>query len=512
MKMIKKTSIFVLLASLVLAGFGILPNTTNAQYYPSGFCYNWQNDLQVGSSGAAVEALHTALAREGFSRSNSSYVSTQTFNEETASLVTAFQEKYRSEILSPVGYRSGTGFVGAYTRAKLNNLFSCNGNNGNNNGQAPVITNLSAPTTLRTNESGTWTLTASDPQNGTLYYAVRWGDEYNFMNDYNSVTPAYNSYVQQAIFNHTYTVPGTYTVSFRVRDNQGYETYSSATVTVTNNGTGNDNSGLAVSISPTKTTYTQDEVITFTLTARNNTAYEKVLTFPSGCQTSYRIGSFDSSSNQVCTAIYGTVRIPAYSYQNWTVSHYPSTYRLSTGTHTLTGRISGYGEASTNISITGYGNGGTSGTNAPRVISPNGGESWQRGTYQTLQWQMPNVNYFQAQAVDVKFISQNSGYPYYGNNGYNNGYYGSTCPVGQTCAVGSGSSYGYGSSYYPYTPSYGNGQTYTILSNSLLTSFNWYVGSTPNSWYGIPAGTYQMQVCLTGSNICDTSDGYVTLY
>jgi len=374
-------------------------------YYPNSFCYTWNNNLQVGSSGSEVEALHTALAREGFSRGYAYNSGNNIYNEETASLVSAFQEKYRSEILSPYGYREGTGYVGQNTRNKLNSLYSCN------------------------------------------------------------------------------------------------------------NGGGNNNQNLDISIIPYKYSYSPDETITFTLQAKNNSPYERTLTFSSGCQTSYRIGNYDSSTNQVCTAIYGTVRIPAYGTQTWSMSHYPSSYRLSPGTYTLTGRIAGYGEASTNITISGSSSGGgsNSGSNYPLVLSPNGGESWQRGAYKLLQWQMPSVNYFAAQSVDVKFISQGY-YPY-----ANNSYYNSTCPIGQTCAVnqsgysqtGYGYNSGYGNSYYPWPSS---GQTYTILSGTYLTSYNWYVGSTPTSWYGLPSGSYQMQVCLSGTNICDTSDGYVTIY
>ncbi len=43
--------------------------------------------------------------------------------------------------------------------------------------QPPVISGVSGPTTLRVGETGTWTVQASDPENGTLSYSVIWGDE-----------------------------------------------------------------------------------------------------------------------------------------------------------------------------------------------------------------------------------------------------------------------------------------------------------------------------------------------
>lgn len=44
------------------------------------------------------------------------------FSAETRTAVVKFQEKYTAEILTPQGLKSGTGYVGAATRAKINNL------------------------------------------------------------------------------------------------------------------------------------------------------------------------------------------------------------------------------------------------------------------------------------------------------------------------------------------------------------------------------------------------------
>ena len=175
---VTKAAISSVLSLAMAFGFAasLTPNQAEAQsYYPYGTCYTFNTDLQIGSVGSAVEALHNLLSREGFTRSNSWSVSNQTYNEETASLVSGFQERYASEILTPAGLRYGTGFVGARTRTKLNSL--CSGGGTGSNGYSPSISNLSTVTTLQTGQTGTWSLTATDPLNQALTYYVSWGDE-----------------------------------------------------------------------------------------------------------------------------------------------------------------------------------------------------------------------------------------------------------------------------------------------------------------------------------------------
>ncbi|NOY35333.1 MAG: hypothetical protein GXP44_00125, partial [bacterium] len=91
------------------------------------WCHNFNVNLKIGNRGSEVTALQIALEKENFIiGSNKGY-----FGEGTASAVTGFQQKYKNEILTPVGLRYGTGFFGPSTRAKLNEIYGCSSGNSN---------------------------------------------------------------------------------------------------------------------------------------------------------------------------------------------------------------------------------------------------------------------------------------------------------------------------------------------------------------------------------------------
>ena len=98
----------------------------------------------------------------------------------------------------------------------------------------PVISSVTAPTTLTTGQAGTWTVNASDPENGPLTYSVNWGD--NAPHFWSFWAQPQNIFVQTATFTHSYANPGTYTVTFTVRDDHGHTVTSTVTVSVTTSG------------------------------------------------------------------------------------------------------------------------------------------------------------------------------------------------------------------------------------------------------------------------------------
>lgn len=93
----------------------------------------------------------------------------------------------------------------------------------------PVINGITAPTLLSVGQAGTWTVKASDPENGPLSYSVNWGDVGFFRSLLKASTPV----MQTSTFTHVYSTPGTYTVVFIVTDDHKKVATSSVTVSVT---------------------------------------------------------------------------------------------------------------------------------------------------------------------------------------------------------------------------------------------------------------------------------------
>ncbi len=172
-------------------------------------CQTLGRNLRVGDNDHDVSLLREILRKEGFDTTASREL--LTFDEVVAAGVVGFQEKYAAEILTPNGLAHGTGYVGPATRAVVNRL-ECKTSPLPSAG--PVISGVSGPTTLKVGEQGTWLVTASDPNNGTLSYSVVWGDEgsMNALRQSEAVS-------QTATFTHTYRSAGIYTPTFTVTSN-----------------------------------------------------------------------------------------------------------------------------------------------------------------------------------------------------------------------------------------------------------------------------------------------------
>ena len=319
---------------------------------PTEWCHTFNKNLRVGDRSDEVRELEIALDKEGFAVVLSDKARDPLFNESFASAVTGFQEKYRDEILTPLGLKYGTGFVGNATRKKLNALYGCGSGGGrvvevtvpasfsltvggtahitskrdttvklnsiasncpsgaycsnfmapsftalitvtNSGGcgrdasplclgppgftrdymmkvgesipifeltlhlvsidgaeanfkidttssppdgnKPPVIKGVSGPVKLGVGETGTWTVSASDPEGASLRYSVVWGDERQGVAGSGTIlkenrTGSINS--QEVSFTHSFSSAGTYKILFSVTDNAGSEARSTITVSV----------------------------------------------------------------------------------------------------------------------------------------------------------------------------------------------------------------------------------------------------------------------------------------
>ena len=98
--------------------------------------------------------------------------------------------------------------------------------------QQPSIQNFEGPTQLSVHEPGTWTVSASDPENDALTYRIMWGDE--------SIQEQLQSFAEldagvftsTTTFTHTYGSVGRYAVHIAVRDSAGNTAHAIATVKV----------------------------------------------------------------------------------------------------------------------------------------------------------------------------------------------------------------------------------------------------------------------------------------
>jgi peptidoglycan hydrolase-like protein with peptidoglycan-binding domain len=89
----------------------------------NNICSQLNINLSFGTNSDEVKCLQQFLKNQGVSIYPEGFV-TGNFGNLTKTAVIKFQEKYASDVLTPLGLSSGTGYVGATTRAKINKILN----------------------------------------------------------------------------------------------------------------------------------------------------------------------------------------------------------------------------------------------------------------------------------------------------------------------------------------------------------------------------------------------------
>jgi len=346
------------------------------------------------------------------------------------------------------------------------------------NSQTPVINGIDAPTSLSVNQTGTWTVHATDPLNGTLSYSVDWGDAPVVgTNAYSGIST--QSFLQSTTFTHSYSIAGTYTVRFTVRNGSGLTVQTSSTIMVGNlniagplkiispNGGEVWLRGTAQNITWTSPYYfaaaTADLKITRTYVCATGMMCPQIAYAPYTIATNIPINQNSYSWNVGSAMNYsnGSQALPDGQYSVQICQSGTSVCDSSDNAFTITS--------------------GTTASPAINVISPNGGENWNNGSTHQIMWTYSNAD--ANSKVDL----------YLGHLIY------PPCasPIGGVPPA--------------CTPQF---QTQYVLDKNVAANamYNWIVGTDTNN-NAVQVGTYVVEVCQAGSTSnCDTSNAQFTIY
>jgi hypothetical protein len=142
------------------------------------------------------------------------------------------------------GYGSQPIVLGAYNVSVTNSnnitsnavTFDVTSTNGSGNG-APSITSVNGPTSLTTDQQGTWTVNINNTGSSYTTISAYWGDTGNGYVNQAAPQVVYGS--QTVTFTHAYVASGTYTLTFTVSNQSGQSNTYTSTVVVSGNGSNN---------------------------------------------------------------------------------------------------------------------------------------------------------------------------------------------------------------------------------------------------------------------------------
>ena len=420
------------------------------------FCPNFTYNLYLGLNDSETEAQVSQLQK--FLAQDSSVYPEGTITGFYGPLTEQAVKRWQAQqgvVSSGSPDTTGYGVVGSRTREKIR------ANCGfptpvpptpippRSSNLSPVISGVSGPTTLNTGQSGTWTVTARDPENSPLSYSVIWGDESEFAAPSSLRAPSPTEPVKQtATFTHTYYKSGVYTPVFYVTDIQGLSAKTS------------------ISVNVGSTVVTQGSLYL------SPSSLSVAVGSGAGIQALYQPPMPPCLAGAYCARV-----MPA-SYPvsaKWvssnsaiaSVGYKDITTAVVSGISVGTAEIKAvYTESSGNVlSATAKVNVTSTPQPSITVLSPNGGESWPQGSLQTIRWSAPSSSSY----VSISLIG-----------------YSKPCTT-EPCPLYAVQSFTLGKA--PASGGY----------------FNWTVGKDING-YAIPSGQYLLQITDTTTNASDQSN------
>ena len=105
-------------------------------------------------------------------------------------------------------------------------------NSGTTSQQAPTITSISGPTSLRVGQAGLWSITGYDLAAGSITYSVRYGDELTYLTSSATGMFANPNNDSTATFSHAYNATGIYTLTFSAANSSNQVTNTTLTVNI----------------------------------------------------------------------------------------------------------------------------------------------------------------------------------------------------------------------------------------------------------------------------------------
>ncbi len=354
--------------------------------------------------------------------------------------------------------------------------------------QSPVISGVSGPQTLNVNQQGTWTVKASSPSGGDLSYSVFWGDE-NTYSSYGTTDSSESPLVQSATFSHVYSRAGVYNPTFTVTSEN---TIRCIKAPCPGNG-GSAQTSLSVNVGDVATAVGNLSIspASISITMENSNTPIKAY---------YQPPMPPCPSGAMCKQM-----MPAIIEVNakWSVSNpniaevryiggacegcksYPVIQGISVGTTelkaTFTPKLGDTLIATAQVIV-------KAAPSSFGVLSPNGGETWEIGSIQTIKWKGVDVSLppecgknglfctspAAPASYDIKLVS-----------------YSSPCPPTGSCPL----------IFYP---------DLVIAKGVSGSSYDWSVGIIYNTEKPnlVSEGLYKILICKTNSSICDSSDSY----